>query len=177
MARRKGQLNSGLSSTSTDDLAENLDATPPARPLDAGEQAFQLATYNKQEIGKIRVEINHPLWAKEALNINLQLSWFVRFIVLIFLIILTISLIIFLLYSAYQLKNLNDILEDIRDSKSIIINENMLSQFNSLFFHARKMINLQLIISGSIAVITALGFFLKKLIVDKLLDYLSNKKS
>jgi hypothetical protein len=72
---------------------------------------------------------------------------------------------------------LNDILEDIRDSKSIIINENMLSQFNSLFFHARKMINLQLIISGSIAVITALGFFLKKLIVDKLLDYLSNKKS
>lgn len=175
MARKKGQSNSSQSATSTEDLIETSTATPPAKPLDTAEQAFQLATLNKQEIDKLKEEIGYPSWAREVLNVNLTLSKFVRVIVLIFLIILSISLIIFLFFSAYQLKNLNDILGDIRDSKNIIVNDNLLEQYNLLFFHARKIINLQVIITGSIAVIAALGYFLKKLF-DTLLEYLVGKK-
>jgi|GEM_PF-6451473 len=173
MPRRREQLNPGQSSTGTNDFTETPSATPPARPLDAGEQAFNKVVSCEQEIANIKEEINHPLWAKEALNINLQLSWFIRLIVLVFLIILIVSLIIFLLYSAYQLKNLNNILEDIRNSKNITVNEGVLNQFNLLFFHANKIIDLQTIIFSSVGVATLLGFFLKKL-VDRLLEYLSN---
>ena len=71
--------------------------------------------------------------------------------------------------------NLINVLEYIRDSDQIIIDDKILVQFNNLFFNAGKIINLQLLIIGAFAVIGIFGYILRKFI-EKFIENLTIQK-
>lgn len=149
--------------------------TPSSKEPTAGEMALSLARKNEEKITELENDINNPKWAQKILISNNDLNNVIKYILLVFFIILIIAIILFMVISVYQLYNLIDVLEDIRNSDQIIINDKVLNQFNDLFFYARKIINLQLIVVGTLAVISIFGYILKKFI-EKFIDNLTIQK-
>lgn len=156
MARKKEQNNTSQSFSGTDEPVESLAATPLAQPLSPAEQAFQLATFNKQEINQLREDINNPKWAQEIIEAQLSLQRVIKFTIWLFLIILILLIISFILFSVFEMNNLLNILELISTSKKLDINDELLGQYNDLFRHCKTITNFFASVLGSLGVI---GFF------------------
>lgn len=176
--RKQKNDNDSIRSATTlvnEDLMSRKDATPPNKELGFGERAYQLACENEKKIEELKKDINNPDWAKKVLSSNLVLNNIIKYILIFFFIILITAIILFVVASTYQLYNLINVLEYIRDSNQIIIDDKILAQFNSLFFYAEKIINLQLLIIGTFAIIGIFGYILKKFI-EKFIENLTIQK-
>lgn len=176
--RKQKNDDDSIRSTTTsvnEDLMSRKDATPPNKELGFGERAYQLVCENEKKIEELGKDMNNPDWAKKVLSSNLALNNIIKYILIVFFIMLIMAMIFFILVSVYQLNNLLNVMENIRDSENLTINKDILNQFNQLFFHAEKIIDLQLLVFGSIAVISILGFAFKKLL-EKFIENLTIQK-
>ena len=151
------------SSTSDEDIEDLSGATPPLRPLSKINQAFQAISENREEIKKLKSEINNPDWLKKFVKNISSIIIYIKIVILLFLSILLLSLIIFLFFSFIQLNYLLDVLEFIRDNKTMEFNDELLNSFYNFYHHSKKIIDSYFTIIGAIFLIAVLAAFFVKI--------------
>lgn len=155
--KKKLKPRENQSSTGGDEFFVSSMTTPPAKPLNEGQQAYQLAIYNKQEIDKIREEILKPIWLKNFIISANSIIFFIKTIVAIFLLLLVAGLIVFVVFSYIQLNQLVLVLEFIKDNKSMEINQELLRTFEDFYYYAQKTVNINVSFLMGIGILALLA--------------------
>ncbi|MDP1845849.1 MAG: hypothetical protein Q8L09_03810 [Candidatus Moranbacteria bacterium] len=119
--------------------------------------AYELAKKTKEDFDEFKINSKSPEWAQKLIDSQLSLQRVMRIIFWLFFTFLVFVIISFILFSVFELNNLLNVLEYIRDSKRMEQSDEILKQYNQLFFYCKSITTFFASVIGTLGII---GFFI-----------------